>query len=63
MFECDYHLYEVIMTACTPKEELEWKSRLADAPRERESPKESTEFDWLSLDIKPLGTVFGKPGE
>jgi hypothetical protein len=51
------------MTACTPKEELEWRSRLAK-PRELES-RDTTDlslFSSLTLDIKSLGTIFGKPG-
>ncbi|SPN96899.1 uncharacterized protein DNG_00418 [Cephalotrichum gorgonifer] len=62
VFECDCQLYEIIMTACTPKEELEWRCRLTSPFMDQEGPKESNWLGWLSMDIKPLGTVFGKPG-
>lgn len=51
------------MTACTAKEELEWRCRLASPSFDRAIQKEPNWFSWLSLDIKPLGTVFGKPGK
>ncbi len=51
------------MSACSPKEELEWRSRLADrSRREAFDAAEQALFTSLSLAIKPLGTVFGKPG-
>jgi hypothetical protein len=50
------------MTACTPKEELEWRCRLDRQFTDRDECKETNWFSWLSLDIKSLGTVFGKPG-
>ena len=51
------------MTACTPKEEAEWRSRLdrpdaADSFETMGAPTYSSIF----LDIKSLGAVFGKPG-
>ena len=52
------------MSACSPKEELEWRSRLADRIyKDDHDPGEQAVFTWLSLKIKPLGTVFGKPGK
>ncbi|KAI1661329.1 Dbl homology domain-containing protein [Daldinia decipiens] len=63
VFECDHQLYEIIMTACSPKEEQEWRSRLT-----RENSIESYElsepifYSSIFLDIKSLGTIFGKPG-
>lgn len=62
VFECDCQLYEIIMTACTPKEELEWRCRLSGPFMDKEAPRDCNWYGWLSLDIKPLGTVFGKPG-
>lgn len=62
MFECDYQFYDIIMSACTPKEEVEWRCRLTSPFMNGEGSRESNWFAWLSLDIKPLGTVFGKPG-
>ncbi|KAI1804093.1 Dbl homology domain-containing protein [Daldinia bambusicola] len=63
VFECDHQLYEIIMTACSPKEEQEWRSRLT-RPNSIESYElsEPTFYSSISLDIKSLGTIFGKPG-
>jgi hypothetical protein len=63
VFESDYQLYEIIMTACTPKEELEWRSRLAK-PRELEAGDQAdcSLFSSLAMDIRTFGTIFGKPG-
>ncbi|KAI1415937.1 Dbl homology domain-containing protein [Hypoxylon sp. FL1857] len=63
VFECDHQLYEIIMTACSSKEEIEWRTRLA-----RYNAVESNEFSEpifyssIFLNIKSLGTIFGKPG-
>ncbi|GAP83449.1 hypothetical protein SAMD00023353_0201890 [Rosellinia necatrix] len=63
VFECDHQLYEMIMTACSQKEEMEWRTRLSDAkqfePHEQSSP---AFYSSNSLHIKSLGTVFRKPG-
>jgi hypothetical protein len=64
VFLSDHQLYEIIMTACTIKEEQEWRTRLSHAAA-AESPSQGGQppvFDSLALNIKPLGTVFGKPG-
>jgi hypothetical protein len=64
VFEYDHQLLELTMTACSPKEELEWRSRLADGPyRDRLNLGEQAVFATFLIDVKPLGTVFGKPGE
>ena len=63
VFICDHQLYEMIMTACTPKEEIEWRTRLGSLPpdqTQRQAP--SPLFSTIFLNIKALGTVFGKPG-
>ncbi|ORY66430.1 uncharacterized protein BCR38DRAFT_484059 [Pseudomassariella vexata] len=63
VFEVDHQLYEIIMTACSPKEELEWRNRLSSSmPRETLDRTEPPFCSSLSLNIKSLGTVFGKPG-
>ncbi|TGJ80056.1 hypothetical protein E0Z10_g8712 [Xylaria hypoxylon] len=63
VFECDHQLYEMIMTACSQKEEMEWRIRLSNAtqsrPHEQSGP---TFYSSNSLNIKSLGTVFRKPG-
>jgi len=52
------------MTACSPKEELEWRSRLVErSERDDVDFGEQAVLSTLSLKIKPLGTVFGKPGK
>jgi len=63
VFECDHQLYETIMTACTPKEEVEWRSRLGrQSTRDSQTQPDTPLFSSLSLNIKTMGTVFGKPG-
>jgi len=67
VFICDHELYEMILTACTPKEELEWRTRLSSNQQPTESPEQAQQtqpalFSSLSLNIKTLGTVFRKPG-
>jgi hypothetical protein len=64
VFECDHQLFEVTMSACSPKEELEWRSRLADhSSRQSLDAGEQALYTSLSLAIKSMGTVFGKPGQ
>ncbi|CZR50979.1 uncharacterized protein PAC_00854 [Phialocephala subalpina] len=63
VFEHDHRLLEVTMSACSPKEDLEWRSRLADrSGKNLHNAGEQALFTTLSLAIKPLGSVFGKPG-
>ncbi|KAI0482895.1 Dbl homology domain-containing protein [Xylariaceae sp. FL0804] len=63
VFECDHQLYELVMTACSLKEEREWRERLSRSEaREPEQMLESAFYSSVSLNIKSLGTVFGKPG-
>lgn len=53
-----------MLTACTPKEEDEWRSRLEDGSVSE--PQEQTGsgfYSSLFLNIKSLGTVFGKQGK
>ncbi|KAI1128384.1 Dbl homology domain-containing protein [Nemania abortiva] len=63
VFECDHQLYEMIMTACSQKEEMEWRTRLCNI-RQLESHEQSDPafYSWNYLNIKSLGTVFRKPG-
>lgn len=63
VFECDYELYEIVMTACSPKEGQEWRGRLEHSAASEDSrAADPMGFCALSLNIKSLGTVFGKPG-
>lgn len=50
------------MTACTRKEEVEWRVRLGPPRSEGLDAKDASLFSSLDLDIKSLGTLFGKPG-
>ncbi|KAK3393022.1 hypothetical protein B0H63DRAFT_554469 [Podospora didyma] len=63
VFISDHQLYELILTACTPKEEMEWRMRLSSqqATTDQDQMQPAT-FSSLSLNIKTLGTVFRKPG-
>lgn len=52
------------MTACTPKEEVEWRSRLSHSPSsDIHLPVDPPLFSSLALNVKALGAVYGKPGE
>ncbi|PHH67270.1 hypothetical protein CDD81_3039 [Ophiocordyceps australis] len=62
VFECNHQLYEVIMTACTPKEEMEWRTRLARPCKEGLETRDAHMYSSLDLNLKSLGTVFGRPG-
>ena len=54
----------MILSACSPKEELEWRSRLTErASKEQDGMIEPAFFATLSLNMMPLGAVFGKPGQ
>lgn len=63
VFQYDHRLFEITMSACSPKEEHEWRIRLADHSCNDALDSEQAAFASLSLDIKPMGTVFGKPGK
>jgi len=63
VFICDHQLYEVILTACTPKEEMEWRSRLGcQQDISGQDLMQPAAFSFLALNTKSLGTVFRKPG-
>jgi hypothetical protein len=51
------------MSACSPKEELEWRSRIIDRSfKGNLSSGELALFTSLLLPAKAMGQVFGKPG-
>lgn len=63
VFECDHQLFEIIFSACSSKEELEWRNRLnICTSREHTDSYDQAFMTTVSLGIKSLGTVFGKPG-
>jgi hypothetical protein len=63
LFECDHQLYEMIMTACTPKEELEWRARLNRFDKEESELRCTSVHSSVDLDIKSLGAIYGKQGK
>lgn len=63
MFEYKYELYEIIMTACTEKEEAEWTRRMTRASKDEEDTQRVDPVCSLALDVKSLGPTFGKNGE
>jgi hypothetical protein len=64
VFEYDHQLFELTMSACSLKEELEWRSRLTNRfGRDGVTAGEQAACASLSLEIRPMGAVFGKPGE
>lgn len=65
VFLCDNQLYELMLTACSPKEETEWRTRLRNsqaANADGQGQMQPEAFSFLSLNIRTLGTVFRKPG-
>lgn len=50
------------MTACTPKEELEWRTRLNRMDIEECASSFGIVHSSLDLNIKSLGTIYGKQG-
>ena len=67
-FEFDQQLYELVLCACSPREEEQWKSSLLKhSAKEAQTQKEDPStlpplFFILMLDIQSLGYVFGLPG-
>ena len=71
IFESDQLLYELILCACSAREEQEWRAliqehicKLAQAECQASSVRDSSGFEnsVLCLDIKALGPIFGLPG-
>ncbi|KAK2757606.1 hypothetical protein FQN54_004575 [Arachnomyces sp. PD_36] len=66
VFESNMHLFELVLTACSEKEEVQWKENLlkqADISRHRPSellPDPKRCF-MTTLELKPLGTMVGQP--
>lgn len=60
------HLYELILTACSEKEEVQWKDNLlkqADISGHRpsEAMPDLRRYFMTVLELKPLGTMVGQP--
>lgn len=63
VFEYEYAMYEIIMTACTEKEQAEWETRLRREPKDDEDTKRMDPVCFLALHAKSVGPTFGKSGE
>lgn len=50
------------MTACTAREESEWRQHLASSAKDEDDGAVDA-YTTLALDIKGFGSVFGKPGK
>lgn len=57
VFVCDCKMYELLMTAWSPEEEVVWRSRLGPPHGKGQQPSSPAGFSWLGLDMKPLGSV------
>lgn len=63
VFECDCQLYEMMLTACNPKEEHEWRSRLEVGSMSEQQDLAGPElYGSLFLNMRSLSAVFGKQG-
>lgn len=64
MFENNHQLFELTMSACSLNEETQWRKNLAaHISRASLNTGEEASIGILVLSIKPMGTVFGKPGK
>lgn len=63
VFESDHQLYELIMSACSQKEMMHWRTRLDNStPVNGQHQSQTCPIGSLALDIKSLGFVYRKPG-
>ncbi|KAG9247514.1 RhoGEF domain-containing protein [Calycina marina] len=63
VFEHNHQLFELTMIACSAKEQVAWRKSLIDHMFKASfNIGEGASLGALSLNIKPMGTVFGKPG-
>lgn len=68
MFEFEQRLFEMILSACSAREEEVWRSRLlawstAEGQKQAEAqPFPPILYSMLSLDLKAIGRVSGHPG-
>ena len=64
MFESNHQLFELAMSACTAKEEMQWRKTLTGhISKASFDASKAASIAMLGLAIKPMGTVFGKPGK
>ena len=68
VFEANQHLYEMILSACSSAEEMQWKTTLLSLSLKEsrslfdDQPLSPEKYSSLSLDMRPIGNVPGQPG-
>ena len=68
MFEADQQLFELILSACTPEEEKQWRNTLMELSAAEsqnqfeEYPTSPARYSVLYLGIRPIGSILGQPG-
>lgn len=68
IFEAGHRIYEVLVSACSAKEEAVWRKQIlerASAESRDYHEYSSTNLDLfasMNSDVKPIGTIFGRPG-
>ncbi|KAL7273431.1 hypothetical protein RUND412_003721 [Rhizina undulata] len=68
IFEADHRIYEVVVTAISPKEEEVWRKeideRITAESRDYQDYRSVNlnPFTPMTTDIRPLGQAFGRPG-
>ncbi|KZF24238.1 hypothetical protein L228DRAFT_92182 [Xylona heveae TC161] len=59
-FKCDQMLHEILLCACSAKEEEAWRGLISERRKSDNLAHDSPEiFTLLTLDIKPTGYMFG----
>ena len=67
-FESEQQLYEMILCACSPREEEQWKTSILECAGKEDQRQIEDQaislplYTFLGLGVKPLGQVFGLPG-
>jgi len=63
IFENNHQLFELTVSACSRNEEIQWRDHLTThISKASFHTGEEASIGTLALSIKPMGTVFGKPG-
>lgn len=63
VFENGYQLFEIVMSACSSKEEVEWRSRLDNAMNRSLGFDSSHSLPSPVLNLQSLGVAFGRSGK
>jgi hypothetical protein len=68
IFESEHRLFELILSACSAREEEEWKSKIIERANAESqlsidgNPRGHDRSACVGIDIMPIGEVFGQPG-